>query len=132
MAARNYRDLEVWQCAMDLCVSVYGHSSRFPTEERYGLTSQLRRSAVSVPSNIAEGQGRDNDREFANFLRIANGSLRELETKLMIAERLQYIDPQISQELLELSATAGRLINGLLRKVREQTALRPPPAARHE
>ncbi|HEX4148238.1 MAG TPA: four helix bundle protein, partial [Pirellulales bacterium] len=80
MSGRNYRDLIAWQKAMDLVVMVYQLTREFPTEERYGLSQQLQRAAVSVASNIAEGQGRESIREFANFLSIAHGSLREVET----------------------------------------------------
>src|SRR5262249_3823706 len=91
MAVRNYRDLIAWQKAMDLVEVVYGLSTSFPREELYGLTSQIRRAAVSVPSNIAEGQGRWTTGEFLQFLGVANGSLREIETQLHIALRLKYV-----------------------------------------
>ncbi len=85
MPARNYADLIAWQKAMDLVEETYRVSARFPKEEIYGLTSQLRRSAVSIPSNIAEGQGRRTKQEFTHYLSIAYGSLRELETQILIA-----------------------------------------------
>jgi four helix bundle protein len=115
MAARNYRDLFAWQRAMDLVTGVYHVTQSFPKSELYGLTNQLRRAAVSVPSNIAEGQGRGSDREFAQFLRIAHGSLREVETQLIIAERLGYADAATIARQLDLAAEAGRLITGLIR-----------------
>src|SRR5580704_17374598 len=93
MGGRNYRDLIAWQKAMDLVVVVYQLTREFPTEERYGLSQQLQRAAVSVASNIAEGQGRESAREFANFLSISHGSVREVETQILIAERLGYNDP---------------------------------------
>ena len=114
MGIRNYRDLVAWQRAMDLVEKVYQGTKRFPKEELYGLTNQLRRAAVSIPSNIAEGQGRRTDKEFANFLSISRGSLQEVETQILIAERLNYIEKDIVQSVLVLTAEVGRLINGLI------------------
>lgn len=88
---KSYKDLEVWKVSMDFVVEIYSRTGSFPTSERYGITSQIRRSAVSIPSNIAEGAGRRNTKEFIHFLYIANGSLSELETQLEIAFRLNYI-----------------------------------------
>jgi four helix bundle protein len=114
---KNYRDLNAWQKAMDLVVLVYELTKEFPDDERFGLTSQLRRAAVSIPSNIAEGQGRDSDREFARFLSIAHGSLREAETQLLICERLEYIDSKRITAALERAAEVGRLITGLIKAI---------------
>ena len=91
VTVRNYCDLVAWQKAMDLVESVYKATSQFPKEEVYGLTNQLRRAAVSVPSNIAEGQGRRSDNDFRRFLAIGHGSLREVETQVLIAQRLHYL-----------------------------------------
>jgi four helix bundle protein len=113
MASQNYKDLIVWQKAMDLVEAVYTVTKTFPKEEIYGLTSQLRRAAVSIPSNIAEGQGRRSSGEFAHFLSIAHGSLREVETQTLIAERLEYISKQSSMDLMALTSEVGRLLNGL-------------------
>ena len=113
MAVRNYSDLIAWQKAMDMVVDVYKATSDFPKEELYGLTSQLRRAVVSVPSNIAEGQGRWSDREFTHFLSIAHGSLREAETQILIAERLGNIDSARRSRLMCMTSEAGRLLNGL-------------------
>jgi four helix bundle protein len=88
---KSYRDLVAWQKAMDLVTAIYEATASFPKEELFGLTSQLRRAAVSIPSNIAEGQGRDGVAEFRHFLRQASGSLMELETQVMIAARLCYV-----------------------------------------
>lgn len=115
MPARNYRDLFAWQRAMELVELAYRASGHFPKEEVFSLTNQVRRAAVSIPSNIAEGQGRGSDAEFSRFLRIAHGSLREVETQFMIAQRLTYISEQQLAALLELAADVGKLINGLLR-----------------
>lgn len=120
MASRNYKDLLAWQKAMDLVESVYNLTKQFPTEERYGLTSQLRRAVVSVPSNIAEGQGRHSDNEFRRFLSIAHGSLREVETQLLIATRLRYLEESDAQPAHELCEETGRIINGLIRSLRKE------------
>jgi four helix bundle protein len=115
MPSRNYRDLIAWQRAMDLVEGIYRVSRSFPKDEQYGLTSQMRRAAVSVPSNIAEGQGRGSDAEMVRFLRIAHGSLRELETQILISERLRYNGSEQATKLMEMAAEVGRLINGLIR-----------------
>jgi four helix bundle protein len=111
---KSYRDLIAWQKAMDLVTAIYQISSAFPKEELYGLTSQLRRAAVPVPSNIAEGQGRHGTAEFKHFLRQASGSLMELETQIMIAERLCYVDAEAANQVLRSSAELGRIPNGLI------------------
>jgi four helix bundle protein len=113
MSIRNYSDLLAWQKAMDLVVEVYQATRSFPKEEIYGLTSQLRRAAVSVPSNVAEGQGGRSDREFHRFLSIAHRSLRETETQILIAERLCYIDAPKRSNLTAITSEVGRLITGL-------------------
>lgn len=113
MGVRNYADLIAWQKAMDLVEAVYILTYAFPKEELYGLTSQLRRAVVSIPSNIAEGQGRWTTGEFVHFLGIANGSLREVETQLHVAVRLKYL-PSVNTELaFGLASEVGRLIYGL-------------------
>ena len=117
MTVRHYQELVAWQRAMEMVVAVYDVTKRFPREEVYGLTSQLRRSAVSVPSNIAEGQGRWGTGEFVQFLGVAHGSLQEAETQLLIAERLRYVTMEALRCVLELIAETGRLINGLCRSL---------------
>jgi four helix bundle protein len=92
MSIHDYRDLIVWQKAIDLVEDVYQVTARFPREELYGLTIQLRRAAVSIPSNVAEGHGRASTRDFLHFLSISHGSLKEVETQIIVAERLKYID----------------------------------------
>ena len=116
--SRNYRDLFCWQKAMDLVEDVYHTSSHWPGDERFGLTSQARRSAVSVPSNIAEGEGRNGDLEFIRFLNIAHGSLRELETQLLISRRLEMTSPSDLDRLMEKAAEVGRLTKGLIRQLK--------------
>jgi four helix bundle protein len=113
MAVRNYQDLIAWQKAMDLVEKVYQVTACFPREEIYGLTCQVRRAAVSIPSNIAEGQGRRTTGEFLQFLSIAHGSLREVETQLMIAQRLKFIEETGFLAAMELAGEVGRLLNGL-------------------
>jgi four helix bundle protein len=113
MAGKNYRDLVAWQKAMDLVENVYLVSKGFPRDELYGLTSQVRRAAVSVPSNIAEGQGRFTTGEFVHLLSVGHGSLREVETQIIIAGRLNYLSEPKANGVLELASEVGRLINGL-------------------
>jgi four helix bundle protein len=113
MAAKSYQELVVWQRAMDLVAEIYKVTAVFPKEEVYGLTNQIRRAAVSVPSNIAEGQGRGVGNEFARHLRIAQGSLQEVETQLMIARRLGYANTVAVTGALELAGEVGRLLRGL-------------------
>ena len=109
----DYRQLLAWRKAMDLTEAVYKSTETFPKHELYGLTSQLRRAAVSVPSNIAEGQGRGYDGQFRQFLGNARGSLLELETQVVLSTRLGYLDREKERELLSMTAELGRLINGL-------------------
>ncbi len=113
MTVRHYTDLVAWQKAMDLVERVYEATESFPAKERYGLTNQLRRAAVSIPSNIAEGQGRNTTRDFIRCLSIACGSLQELETQLIIARRLSYLEEPFLPGLFELTKEVARLLNGL-------------------
>lgn len=115
---QSFRDLQVWQKGMDLCEVIYRLTGDFPREETYGLSSQIRRSAVSVPSNIAEGQGRLNTREFRQFLGIARGSICELQTQLEIARRLNLGDPKLLDNALSLSHEVGKMIFTILTKLR--------------
>ncbi len=118
MVGRNYSDLMVWQKAMEFVVQLCRISTHFPKEDLYGLTGQLRRAAVSVPANIAEGQGRHSTREFRRFLLIASGSLCELETQVLIGNRLGYLDKACCAGLMDEIGEIGRLLNGLLRSLR--------------
>lgn len=97
----NLKELKVWQKAMDLSVEVYKATSKFPKEEIYGLTSQIKRSAISIPSNISEGAGRNSNKEFIHFLGIANGSCYELQTQLIISNKLELISNEILDSLLK-------------------------------
>ena len=114
MKLKNYQDLIAWQKSMDLVEEVYRSSRDFPREEMYGLTSQIRRAAVSIPSNIAEGQGRRTTADFLRHLSIAYGSLREVETQILIAKRLNYIAQKRLEEVMKLAGEVGRLLNGLM------------------
>jgi len=115
----DFRQLMVWQKAMDVVTQLYKATRAFPKEEMYGLTSQLRRSAVSIPSNIAEGQARPTKGEFIQFLGYAKGSLAELETQIIIAQNLEYLAD--ATEILESASEVGRLLNGLI------NSLKPKP-----
>ena len=117
---RSYRDLIVWQKAVELVTDLYRVSKKFPSEELFGLTSQLRRAAISVPSNIAEGQGRLGRKEFQHFLGNARGSLWEVETQIIIARKLDYLSEAEMNDILELSAEVGRILNGLLSSLKAQ------------
>jgi len=114
---KSYRDLEVWQKAMDIVVDCYQITKRFPKSETYGLASQLQRAAVSIPANIAEGRERQHTKEFLQHLSIAYGSLAELETLVQIAERLNYLDVNQLKQILDKTAEVGRMLNGLRRSL---------------
>jgi four helix bundle protein len=112
----SYTDLKAWQRALDLALDVYRCSRSFPKEEVYGLTSQMRRSAVSVPSNIAEGKGRFSQKELLQSLYRARGSLLELETQMLIAHELGYIPDIAFGHLRTTSSEVGKLLNGLVNR----------------
>ncbi len=108
-----YRDLIAWQKAMDYVVEVYGLTDSFPRAEQFGLTSQLRRAAVSIPSNIAEGHGRDTTPDFLRFLSNAYGSINETQTQLMLGQRLNFVPGDVVKPVMERSFEVARLVNGL-------------------
>jgi four helix bundle protein len=112
---RTYRDLEVWQTGMSLVEACYRLSSTFPREEQFGLTAQLRRAAVSIPTNLSEGSCRHTTNAFINHVSIALGSHAEVETCVEIARRLGYVSAEQQAELMVTCDTTGRLLNGLLR-----------------
>ena len=114
---RPHHRLDAWSKAIDLVVDVYKATEGFPKQERYGLTSQIRRAAVSIPANIAEGAGRYSNREFAHFLSNAQGSASELETELIISNRLGYLDETTFTDLVTPLDNIGRLITGLSKHV---------------
>jgi four helix bundle protein len=117
---RSYRDLIAWHKAMKFVTAIYEVTLRFPSEERYGLTNQLRRASVSVPSNIAEGQARFSQKEFHHFLSMARGSL--VETQLLIARNLKYLQPAKAEELLATADEIGRILNGLISSIKNRAA----------
>ena len=119
-APKSYRDLEVWKKSIELAETVYRLSSLFPSEEKFGLTSQIRRAATSVPANIAEGAERHGTGEFLQFLGIASGSLAEVETFLTRAERLGMATSAQTARPLEQAAEVGRMLNGLKRSLRSR------------
>jgi four helix bundle protein len=116
----SYKDLLVWQQAMELAVGIYDTTKRWPKEELYGLTSQVRRAAVSIPANIAERYGRETRASYGHFLRIAQGSLKELETHLLIAQRVEIAPNDELGPLLSASESVGKLLRLLLRRLAEE------------
>ena len=113
----SYRELIVWQKSMDLTVRIYDLTRRFPAEERYGITSQMRRAASSVPTNVAEGQARRSTGEFLQSLGIARGSLAELETFVILCERLELIQNEISESLLADCAEINKMLNAMIKSL---------------
>jgi four helix bundle protein len=120
MAVRNYRDLEVWQKAMDLAEECYRATSDFPKQELFGLSSQIRRAASAIPANIAEGHGRQHTREFLNFVSIARGSLMELETHLLLSCRVGLITQEPLEPLLAATDDISRMLTGLRRSLQKR------------
>lgn len=119
MQIESHRDLHVWQKSMELVLLVYKASQHFPREELYGLTAQLRRAIVSVPANIAEGNARATTRDYAHFLSIARGSLMESETLVLLATRLNYMNNDGSQQLLQLIDEISRMLHALRNRLLE-------------
>lgn len=117
MNINSHKDLIVWQKSIFLCKSIYKLTEKFPKGEIYGLTSQMRRCAVSIPSNIAEGRSRGTRKDFAQFLRIALGSASELETQIEIASQLSYLSTNEAQEICNHLSEVSRMIMGLLKKL---------------
>ncbi len=115
--AQHYKDLIAWQKAMDLVVEIYATTEQFPSREKFSLTDQIRRAAVSVPSNIAEGQAHYSHREFLHFLRHSRGSLAELETQILITQRVKYIQAAEAEALLKRIDELGRILSGLIRSL---------------
>jgi four helix bundle protein len=113
----SYRDLIAWQKGMELVKTVYDATDAFPQHELYGLVSQLRRAAVSIPSNIAEGQAHYTNREFVRFLRLARGSLAEIETQLLIAQDRGYISKAATDILIGQTDELGRILSGLINSI---------------
>jgi len=114
---RNFRELKVWEKAHQLTLSVYRTTTDFPAEEKFGLTSQLRRAAAAIPANIAEGCGRAGERELARFLQIAMGSASELEYHLLLAHDLEFVDTASYQQLHECTTEVKRMLTSFIRKL---------------
>ena len=117
---KNYKDLLVWQKAMDLTVEVYRLVKFLPREETYALSDQMRRAVVSIPSNIAEGHGRNSTKEYVKFLFVARGSQAELETQLQICIRLKYFSKDEADVALSLCDELNRMLNGLINSLRSR------------
>lgn len=126
MKSSNYKELKVWQKAMDLTVEVYKLVKLLPKEETYALSDQMRRAVVSIPSNIAEGQGRNSDKEFIQFLSIARGSLWELETQIEICLRIGYIDQSMATDTNNLIAEISKMLNALSNSLKPQNQCLKP------
>lgn len=118
----NYKNLMIWQKAMDLVTQVYKLSTEFPNEEKFGLTSQIRRCAISIPSNIAEGSGRGTDKEFVQFLNYSLGSSFELETQLILANKLGLVSTTMLEILIESLNELQRMLRGFIKKLKTPEA----------
>lgn len=117
---RSYRDLFVWREGMELAVMCYEITKSFPRGEIYGMTSQIRRAAAAIPANVAEGRGRENSGEFIQFLRIAQGSLKELETHLILAHRVELATEEEMALLLERCEKLGKMLRALIRSIQKR------------
>jgi four helix bundle protein len=124
MAGQSYRDLLVWQKSMQLVTEIYRLTDGFPKVEQFGLCAQLRRAVVSIPSNIAEGQGRNSPKEFVYHLSVAYGSLMEAETQIQIAANLSYVSQVEADKLIAQAAEVGRMLNGLSRSLAQNKELK--------
>jgi len=120
MANSTYKDLKVWSKSIDLAVAIYKAVKQLPKEELYGLSDQMRRAVVSIPSNIAEGNQRDTTREYVHFLHIAKGSVAELDTQILLCDRLEYIKKEDVDDLYNQCSEIGRMLNGLINKLLEK------------
>lgn len=122
---RSYEDLEVWQLGLDLSEVIFNMTARFPSEHKFGLASQLQRSAVSVSSNIAEGSARDSAKDFLRFFAIASGSLAEVKTQLLIAKRVSLLSDSDFEKSINLVNQIGRMLAGLRRSIRHSSNQQP-------
>ena len=120
MTQNGYKDLIAWQKGMDLVATIYDATQSFPSHEQFGLTSQLRRAAVSVPSNIAEGKAHYSNRDFVRFHRHARGSLAEIETQVLIAQQRKYLNTETATNLSQKIAEPGRILSGLINSLRDE------------
>ena len=117
---RSYRDLVVWQQAMELAKLCYAKTRSFPRSEMFGLTAQIRRSAASVPANIAEGNGRENTGAYIQFLRVSQGSLKELETHVLLAQSVELMGQEDAEEILAKCERVGKLLRSLIRTLQDK------------
>jgi four helix bundle protein len=124
MAQSSYKDLIAWQKGMELVAAIYDATDRFPSHEQFGLVSQLRRAAVSVPSNIAEGKAHYSNRDFVRFLRHARGSLAEIETQVLIAQQRKYLNAQTATTLTQKIDELGRILSGLINSLAKAEPVR--------
>jgi four helix bundle protein len=116
-AINSYRDLKVWQTAMEIAECAYALTREFPKSELYGLTNQIRRASVSIAANIAEGYGRDSTGNFVNFLRVSQGSIKELETHLLLSARVGLVDPEQAEPLLGKCDELGKMMRAYIRSL---------------
>ncbi|CAM4041270.1 four helix bundle protein [Flavobacterium antarcticum] len=114
----NYKELEIWKASLTICTPIYRLTKTFPDDEKFGLISQIRRAAVSVPSNIAEGSSRNSDKDFVRFLEYSLGSCREIETQILIAQDLEYASPDTVAVLLKEIYRIMVMINNFIKKLR--------------
>jgi len=119
---KTHKDLEVWKTSIEMVTKTYQVTRNFPKEEIYGLTNQMRRAAVSVPSNIAEGAGRNSSKELLQFLYFATGSLSEVETQLIIAHNLEYINSEQRRDMDVLISAIFKMLSGLIQSVKKRSA----------
>jgi four helix bundle protein len=117
MAIESYRDLRVWREAMDLAEACYRLTAKFPRDELFGMTAQIRRASVSIPANIAEGYGRNSKGAYGQFLKVAQGSLKELETHLLLVERVGLATNDVTAPILASCDSLGRMLRSLIRSV---------------
>jgi len=125
MSVSSYRGLKVWQMSLQVAEQIYHLTQGFPRHEAYGLSSQMQRAAVSLPANIAEGHARDSTREFLHHLSIALGSLAELETQILLAERLHYVEQNCSQTIIAQMDEVGKMLRGLQKALKSKLAPSP-------
>ena len=123
-SVRSYRDLVVWQRAMELAALCYAKTRSFPHTEAFGMTAQIRRSAASVPANIAEGNGREQTGAYIHSLRVAQGSLKELETHVLLAQTVELMEKTDAEEILETSEQVGKLLRPLIRALQDKETAR--------
>lgn len=119
VSINSYRDLDAWKLGIEIATAAYELTKSFPREEQFGLTSQIRRAAVSIPANIAEGHGRQTTGDFVRGIRIAQGSLKELETHVLVAQRVGIVQTDATQELMDLCEREGRVLRALARSLQD-------------